>query len=132
LGRAHNNDATIVRIADSIGFVPVVQVYDLVKAIVALQRDYGDRHNRRHSRFKYILEEWGVEKFKQVLLDYYPTKLADARELSPFKYQDYLGWHEQGDGKYFVGVSIENGRVLDRKGLHLKTALREISEKFHH
>ncbi|MFO0211497.1 MAG: sulfite reductase, ferredoxin dependent, partial [Pseudanabaena sp.] len=132
LGRAHNNDATIVRIADSIGFVPVVQVYDLVKAIVALQRDYGDRHNRRHSRFKYILEEWGVEKFKQVLLDYYPTKLADARELPPFKYQDYLGWHEQGDGKYFVGVSIENGRVLDRKGLHLKTALREISEKFHH
>jgi len=132
LGRAHNNDATIVRIADSIGFVPIAQVYDLVKAIVALQRDYGDRHNRRHSRFKYILEEWGVEKFKQVLLDYYPTKLADARELPPFKYQDYLGWHEQGDGKYFVGVSIENGRVLDRKGLHLKTALREISEKFHH
>ncbi len=132
LGRAHNNDATIVRIADSIGFVPVAQVYDLVKAIVALQRDYGDRHNRRHSRFKYILEEWGVEKFKQVLLEYYPTKLADARELPAFKYQDYLGWHEQGDGKYFVGVSIENGRVLDREGLQLKTALREISEKFHH
>ncbi|BBC25192.1 sulfite reductase, ferredoxin dependent [Pseudanabaena sp. ABRG5-3] len=132
LGRAHNNDATIVRIADSIGFVPVAQVYDLVKAIVALQRDYGDRHNRRHSRFKYILEEWGVEKFKQVLLEYYPTKLADPRELPPFKYQDYLGWHEQGDGKYFVGVSIESGRVLDHEGLQLKTALREISEKFHH
>lgn len=132
LGRAHNNDATIVRIADSIGFVPVAKVYDLVKAVVALQRDYGDRHNRRHSRFKYILEEWGVEKFKQVLLEYYPTALAPARELPPFKYQDYLGWHEQGDGKYFVGVSIESGRVLDREGLQLKTALREISEKFHH
>ena len=132
LGRAHNNDATIVRMADSIGFVPVDKIYDLIKAIVSLQRDYGDRHNRRHSRFKHILHEWGVEKFKQVLLDYYPTKLADARELPDFKYQDYLGWHEQGDGKYFVGVSIENGRVSDRKDLQLKTALREISEKFHH
>ncbi|MBD2178167.1 sulfite reductase, ferredoxin dependent [Pseudanabaena sp. FACHB-1998] len=132
LGRAHNNDATIVRLADRLGFVPVDQIYDVIKAIVALQRDYGDRHNRRHSRFKHILEEWGVEKFKQVLLDYYPTKLADARELPAFKYQDYLGWHEQGDGKYFVGVSIENGRVSDREDLQLKTALREISEKFHH
>ncbi len=132
LGRAHHNDATIVRLADSIGFVPVAKIYDVIKAIVALQRDYGDRHNRRHSRFKYILEEWGVEKFLQVLLDYYPTPLEPARELPPFKYQDYLGWHEQGDGKYFVGIAIENGRVSDREGLQLKTALREISETFHH
>ena len=132
LGRAHNNDATIVRMADSIGFVPVAQIYDAIKAIVSVQRDFGDRHNRRHSRFKHILHEWGVDKFKQVLLEYYPTELAAARELPDFKYQDYLGWHEQGDGKYFVGVSIENGRVSDREDLQLKTALREISEKFHH
>jgi sulfite reductase (ferredoxin) len=132
LGRAHNNDATIVRMADSIGFVPVAKIYDVIKAIVSLQRDYGDRHNRRHSRFKHILHEWGVEKFKQVLLEYYPTKLDDSRALPDFKYQDYLGWHEQGDGKYFVGVSIENGRVSDREDLQLKTALREISGKFHH
>jgi len=132
LGRAHNNDATIVRMADSIGFVPVDQIFEAIKAIVAVQRDYGDRHNRRHSRFKHILHEWGVDKFKQVLLEYYPQKLADPRELPDFKYQDYLGWHEQGDGKYFVGVSIENGRVSDREDLQLKTALREISEKFHH
>ncbi len=132
LGRAHNNDATIVRLADSIGFVPVAKIYDLIKAIVSVQRDYGDRYNRRHSRFKYVMQEWGVEKFLQVLLEYYPTALAPARELPDFKYQDYLGWHEQGDGKYFVGVSIENGRVSDRQDLQLKTALREISEKFHH
>ncbi|MCY7331144.1 MAG: sulfite reductase, ferredoxin dependent [Pseudanabaena sp. CAN_BIN31] len=132
LGRAHNNDATIVRMADSIGFVPVAKIYDLIKAIVSLQRDYGDRHNRRHSRFKHILHEWGVDKFKQVLREYYPTELTPAIALPDFKYQDYLGWHEQGDGKYFVGVSIENGRVSDRADLQLKTALREISGKFQH
>lgn len=131
LGRSHNNDATIVRIADSIGFVPLSDMYELVKGVVALQRDYGDRYNRRHARFKYILHEWGVEKFKQVLLDYYPTPLQTAKPLPEFKYLDYLGWHEQGDGKHFVGISIENGRVLDRDQLRLKTALRLIEEKFH-
>jgi sulfite reductase (ferredoxin) len=131
LGRTHNNDATIVRIADSIGFVPLADLYEAIKAVVAVQRDYGDRHNRRHARFKYILHDWGVEKFKQALLDYYPTPLQPAKPLPEFKYQDYLGWNEQGDGNYFLGISIENGRVLDREDLQLKTALREITEKFH-
>ncbi len=130
LGRTHNSDATIVRIADSIGFVPLSNLYEVVKAVVALQRDYGDRHNRRHARFKYILNDWGVEKFKHVLLDYYPTPLESAKPLPEFEYKDYLGWNEQGDGKYFLGISIDNGRILDRDGLQLKTALREITDKF--
>ncbi len=131
LGRSHNNDATIVRLADSIGFVPVADIYELVKAVVAVQRDHGDRYNRRHARFKYLLAEWGVDKFKEVLLDYYPTPLQPAKELPAFKYEDYLGWHEQGDGKYFVGISIENGRVKDTDTLQLKTALHEIIKKYH-
>lgn len=130
LGRSHNNDQTIVRLADLLGFVPVSDIYDLVKGIVAVQRDYGDRLNRRHARFKYILHDWGMEKFKQVLQDYYPTPLQPGRELPEFTYQDYLGWHDQGDGKYFVGISIDNGRVLDRDGLQLKTALRQITERY--
>jgi sulfite reductase (ferredoxin) len=130
LGRSHNNEQTIIRLADSIGFVPAADIYDLIKGIVAVQRDYGDRLNRRHARFKYILNDWGVEKFKQVLEDYYPKDLEPAKELPDFKYQDYLGWHEQGDGKYFLGISIENGRVLDRDGLQLKTALRQIAETY--
>ena len=131
LGRSHNNDATIVRMADSIGFVPLSDIYELVKAVVAVQRDHGDRYNRRHARFKYLLNDWGVEKFKQVLQDYYPTPLESPKLLPEWKYEDYLGWHEQGDGKYFVGISIENGRILDREGLQLKTALRQITETFH-
>ncbi|MEE3715676.1 sulfite reductase, ferredoxin dependent [Tumidithrix elongata RA019] len=131
LGRSHNNDATIVRLADSLGFVPLAEIYDVIKAVVALERDYGDRHNRRHARIKYLLNDWGVEKFTQILQDYYPTPLQPAKPLPEFEYKDYLGWHEQGDGKYFVGISIENGRILDREGLKLKTALREITEHFH-
>lgn len=131
LGRTHNNDATIVRLADGIGFVPKDEIYEVVKAIVAVQRDYGDRFNRRHARFKYILNDWGVEKFKETLLEYYPTPLAALVPLPEFTYQDYLGWHEQGDGNYFVGVSIVNGRVYDNGSLQLKTALKEITDTYH-
>ncbi len=130
LGRSHNNDATIVRLADSIGYVPVADIYELIKAVVAVQRDHGDRYNRRHARFKYLLHDWGVDKFKQVLTDYYPTPLQSAQPLPEWQYEDYLGWHEQGDGKYFLGISIENGRVCDRDDLQLKTALREITTTY--
>ncbi|MFN3926626.1 MAG: sulfite reductase, ferredoxin dependent [Pseudanabaenaceae cyanobacterium] len=126
LGRSHNDDSTIVRLADGIGFVPVSEIYRVIKGIVAVQRDHGDRFNRKHARFKYLLHDWGVERFKQVLQDYYPTPLAPLRPLPPFAYKDYLGWHEQGDGNYFFGVSIENGRIKDEPHYQLKTALREI------
>lgn len=131
LGRSHNNDQTIVRLADSIGFVPVAEIYRVVKAIVAVQRDHGDRLNRKHSRFKYLLNDWGVEKFKKVLLDYYPQPLEQPRELPPFSYQDYLGWHEQGDGNYFLGLSIDNGRIKDEAGYQLKSFLREAIQTYH-
>jgi sulfite reductase (ferredoxin) len=131
LGRTHNNESTIVRMADPIAFVPLAHIYEFTKAVVAVQRDNGDRFNRRHARLKYLLNDWGVEKFKQVLSEYYPEPLEPLKPLPEFEYLDYLGWHEQGDGKYFVGISIENGRILDRKGLKLKTALQEIITKYH-
>ncbi|MFN3360140.1 MAG: sulfite reductase, ferredoxin dependent [Pseudanabaenaceae cyanobacterium] len=130
LGRTHRDEQTIVRLADGIGFVPADRVYEVVKAVVALQRDHGDRLNRKHARLKYLLHDWGVEKFKQVLKDYYPDDLEPLVELPPFTYQDYLGWHEQGDGNKFLGIAIENGRIADRNGWQLKTALREITERF--
>ncbi|NJK33799.1 MAG: sulfite reductase, ferredoxin dependent [Oscillatoriales cyanobacterium SM2_2_1] len=130
LGRSHNNDDTIVRLADPLGFVPADEILMVVKAIVAVQRDFGDRYNRKHARFKYLLNDWGVGKFRDVLREYYPHELAPPYGLPEWRYQDYLGWHEQGDGQYFVGISIENGRVHDSGTLHLKTALRKIGETY--
>ncbi len=130
MGRTHRDEQTIVRLSDGIGFVPHDRIYEVVKAVVAVQRDHGDRLNRKHARLKYLLKDWGLEKFKTVLQDYYPDPLAPLAELPPFTYQDYLGWHDQGDGRRFLGVSIENGRITDREGWQLKTALREIVERF--
>jgi len=130
LGRTHNKEETFARIADPIGYVDKADVYDLLKAIVATQRDYGDRVNRRHARMKYLLHDWGVEKFRTTVEGYFGKAVQPFRPLPAFKYLDYLGWDEQGDGKLFLGISVENGRVKDEGGFQLKTALREITQKF--
>lgn len=130
LGRTHNKEETFPRLADPIGYVDKADVYDLVKAIVATQRDNGDRADRRHSRMKYLLEEWGVDKFRKTVEGYFGKQLEPFKPLPEFKYFDYLGWHEQGDGKLFLGISVENGRVKDEGSLQLKTALREIEQQF--
>ena len=130
LGRTHNKEETFTRLADPIGYIDKADIYDLMKAIVATQRDYGDRFNRRHARMKYLIHEWGVEKFRAKVEDYFGKSIQPFRPLPEFKYLDYLGWHEQGDGKLFVGISIENGRVKDQGSFQLKTALREIEQKF--
>jgi sulfite reductase (ferredoxin) len=130
MGRTHNKEETFARLADPIGFVEKDDVYDLLKAIVATQRDYGDRANRRHARMKYLIHDWGVERFTQTLTQYFGKPLQPFRPLPEFEYRDYLGWHEQGDGNLFLGISIENGRVQDAGTLRLKTALRDIEQRF--
>ncbi|WP_164920675.1 sulfite reductase, ferredoxin dependent [Thermosynechococcus vestitus] len=131
LGRTHNKEETFARLADEIGFVRAADVYDAVKAIVATQRDYGDRYNRRHARLKYLIHDWGVEKFKAKVEEYFGKPLEPFRPLPPWRYQDFLGWHPQGDGKFFYGLSIANGRILDQGNFKLKSALKKIVEDFH-
>ena len=130
LGRTHNKEETFPRIADPIGYVSKDDVYDLMKAIVATQRDYGDRTDRRHARMKYLIEDWGVDRFREKVESYFGKAIEPFKPLPEFKYLDFLGWHEQGDGKLFVGISIQNGRVKDEGSLQLKTALRELVQTF--
>jgi sulfite reductase (ferredoxin) len=130
LGRTHNKEETFARIADPLGYVTKANIYDLVKAIVATQRDYGDRTNRRHARMKYLIHDWGVAKFKAKVEEYYGKKIQPLKQLPAFKYVDFLGWHEQGDGKVFLGISVVNGRIKDEGDFQLRTALREIVKTY--
>ena len=130
LGRTHNKEETFARLADPICYVAKDDVYELVKAIVATQRDYGDRTDRRHARLKYLLEDWGVDKFRSKVEEYFGKPLEAFKSLPEFQYEDFLGWHEQGDGKSFLGISVENGRVKDEGSFQLRTALREIVQQF--
>jgi sulfite reductase (ferredoxin) len=130
LGRTHNKEETFARIADPIGYVDRADIYDFMKAIVATQRDNGDRTNRRHARMKYLLQDWGVDKFRTTIEGYFGKAIQPLKSLPEFEYKDFLGWHEQGDGKLFLGISIENGRVKDEGVFQLKSALRQIEQQF--
>jgi sulfite reductase (ferredoxin) len=130
LGRTHNKEETFARAADPIGYVAKDDIYALVKAIVATQRDYGDRTQRRHARMKYLVNDWGVDKFRRTVEQYFGKSLAPYRTMPEFRYQDFLGWQEQGDGKLFLGIPIENGRVKDEGGFQLKSALKLLVQKF--
>ncbi|MBL1211324.1 MAG: sulfite reductase, ferredoxin dependent [Geminocystis sp. GBBB08] len=130
LGRTHRKEETFARTADEIGYVTKEDVLDLVKAIVATQRDYGDRTDRRHARMKYLINDWGVEKFTAKVEEFLGKKLEAFKPLPEWKYEDYLGWHEQGDGKLFIGISVENGRVKNEGEFKLKEALKKVIEKY--
>ena len=129
LGRTHNKEETFARICDELGYIDKADVYDLVKAIVATQRDYGDRTNRRHARMKYLIHDWGVAKFKAKVESYFGKELKPYKKLPEWQYQDFLGWYEQGDGKWFFGIGVENGRIKDEGAFQLKSALREIVQQ---
>src|SRR4029079_19554146 len=99
-------------------------------AVVRLHRDYGDRGNRRHARLKYVIAERGEEWARERLSEDLGKKLAPCREMPYFAVPDHLGWHEQGDGKLYLGVPIASGRIVDGENSRSRTALREIVARF--
>ncbi|KAE8787662.1 Sulfite reductase (ferredoxin) [Hordeum vulgare] len=115
MGRTHRIETTFPRLADPLGYVPKEDILYAIKAIVVTQRENGRRDNRRYSRLKYLLDSWGIDKFWAEAEKYYGKKFEDFRPLSKWQFNNYLGWQEQGDGKLFYGVHIDNGRLGTRK-----------------
>jgi len=130
LGMTHRKPATFPRLAEPLGFVEPADLMRVVYAIVEVQRDYGDRTNRKHARLKYTIEDRGIAWFTSEVERYAKLRLGAFRPLPPWKHRDYLGWHEQGDGRLFLGVSIRSGRIKDDGSFELKSALREIVARY--
>eukprot|EP00898_Chlorokybus_atmophyticus_P001968 jgi/Chlat1/2772/Chrsp187S02945 len=126
MGRTHRDEETFARLAEPLGYVPKEDVLYAMKAIICTQRDYGRRDDRRQSRMKYLIHDWGIERFRTVVEQYYGKKIEEFRPLPKWEFKDFLGWHEQGDGKLFYGVQVENGRL---KG-EMKQALRRVVERY--
>ena len=100
-------------VADQLGFVSADRVVDLCKAILAAQRDHGNREVRPNARMKYLVHTLGIDDFRQLVEGYFGSKIDPWRPLPAWKYEDWMGWHEQGDGKLFLGINIEQGRIRD-------------------
>ena len=129
-GMTHNKPETYPRLATPVAFVEPDDLLAAAAAVVRLHRDQGDRGNRRHARLKYVIAERGEEWARERLSQDLGKALAPCRPMPDFAVPDHLGWHEQGDGKLYLGVPVASGRIVDDEGTRLRSALREIVARF--
>ncbi len=110
-GMTHNKPDTFAALAQPLGFVPVEHAVEAMRTVVAVFRDFGNRSDRRHARLKYLLAEWGIERFRQEFQERVTWKLGDPVELPRAEAHDHLGKQPQGDGNFYYGLFIQSGRL---------------------
>lgn len=130
LGRTHGRLDTFPRLADPLCFVAPDDLLEVLEGIVGLQRDFGDRVDRKQARLKYLIDHWGVGIFKDALEQRLGRRLATPRALAWTGADDHLGVHRQDGDRWFIGVPIEGGRIADRGDVRLRTGLRAVAERF--
>jgi len=132
LGATHGNAETYPRLASTIGYVSVKEGDEkLMKAIyevVTIQRDYGNRSDRKLSRLKYTVDKYGEDWYREELNRRTGFTLEPAREVRFTERMDYYGWQQNHKGLWYYNPFIENGRILDDEKLALKTALLEVAK----
>jgi sulfite reductase (NADPH) hemoprotein beta-component len=132
MGRSHGNVQTFPRLADVIGFFPREHVVDVAKAVLTIHRDFGDRTNRKHARLKYVVEERGSAWVYDEVNRRAGHVLSGIRRFEFTTTGDLYGWNRAVDGKLFLTLFVESGRVKDVPGHAQKTALRQAAERFPH
>ena len=130
MGMTHGNANTFPYLGKPICYVPAAGVVHAAESVVKLFRDHGNRADRRRARIKYVVHDWGVERFREVLAGYLGGTPALPRPVEVSGFDLHLGWHPQGDGKWYYGLSVENGRVKDEGALRLRSGLRAMVERF--
>ena len=127
MGMTHGNEKTFPRVADVLAFCTPDQVVDIAEKIVSIQRDYGDRVNRAHARFKYTVDDRGVDFIRKELEKRLGYPLEEAREFTFDSNVDRYGWVEGTNGKWNLGLFIEGGRIVDLEDKPMKTGMLEIA-----
>ena len=130
MGMTHGKADTVARLAEPVGFVTPEHGVEAIRTVAAIFRDFGNRADRRHARIKYVINERGIEWFRDEFRRRALFNLRDWQPIPRPTFHDHLGRNPQGDGKWFLGVFIENGRIGDRGDVRMKTALREIVRRF--
>ncbi|MBY0161484.1 assimilatory sulfite reductase (NADPH) hemoprotein subunit [Cytobacillus firmus] len=128
MGMTHGDPLTYPQVGKIIGFCKPEQIVDLAEKTVTIQRDYGDRAVRKHARFKYTIDDRGIEWFLGELTSRLGWKLEEAK---PFHFDhngDRYGWVKGSNGKWHFTLFIQNGRVKDDADYLLMTGLREIAQ----
>jgi sulfite reductase (ferredoxin) len=130
MGRTYGKVETYPRASTPLADITVDQIFDVARTVITVQRDYCDRTNRKHARLKYLVEEEGVAWIRAEVESRLGYTLSNPSKVVIDDIDDHLGWHEQYDGNWFLGLNIVNGRVQDTETLRLKTGLRETIQQF--
>ena len=131
LGLTHNRADTYPRLSSPLCFVPPDRLVDIAEAVIKVQRDHGGRSDRRRARLKYLVDDRGLAFVREETERHFGGKLDDPRPMPELQIPDLLGWHPQGDGRFFLGVPVPSGRIADHvDGPRLRSALRLIVEHY--
>ncbi|KAI9851840.1 MAG: hypothetical protein M1838_002556 [Thelocarpon superellum] len=128
MGVTHNNKKTYPRTGSPLGYVAADQVHLACEKIMLVQRDHGDRKNRKHARLKYTMDDMGVDVFKEKVEDLLQARFFAPR---PFHFDsniDLFGWQQDEQGLHHFTFFIENGRVEDTADFPMRTGLRELAK----
>ena len=129
LGATHGNPDTYPRLATVIGYVPADdRLFKAIYEIVTIQRDYGNRSDRKLARLKYTLDKYGADWYREELAKRTGFELEAARPYVFNDRTDYFGWQQNHQGRWYYTLFIESGRVYDSEKLALKTALLEVAQ----
>jgi sulfite reductase (NADPH) hemoprotein beta-component len=129
MSSTHGNVSTYPRVASVIGFTDTEEkTLKAIYEIVTIQRDYGNRSDRKLARLKYTVDKQGLEWFKQEIERRCGFALAPAKPFEFTQRTDLYGWEKNHEGKWYYTVFVENGRITDENGLLLKTALRDCAK----
>ncbi|HTA38259.1 MAG TPA: NADPH-dependent assimilatory sulfite reductase hemoprotein subunit, partial [Candidatus Acidoferrales bacterium] len=111
MGSTHGKKETYPRLGTPLCFARPHEVLEIAETIVTIQRDYGDRKNRKHARMKYLIEEYGIDWFRSELEHRLGRDVEDPHAATFDGVDDHLGWHDQAGGHLYLGIYVENGRV---------------------
>ncbi len=128
-GMSHGQAHTQPCLAQPLGYVNREDVVAVAEAIVKTQRDFGNREDRKLARMKYLVKNRGMDWFREQVRERLPgVEIGPAKEVRFDSVEDRMGWHEQGDGKWYVAVFVNMGRIVDvENGPAYKSAFREIA-----
>lgn len=119
MGLTQNNVNTAPLLGLYLGRIRRGQAVAATKAILTLQKEEGERKDRKFARWKYTIRRLGLERVKKELRERFGIELAECEPQAVPPIELYLGWRDQGDGKSVYGISIPAGRLRDevRKGI---------------
>ena len=128
LAMTHGDKATYPRKADDFGFIPVDQTLVFAEAVLTTQRDWGNRVDRKNAKTKYTLDRVGIDVFKAEVEKRAGSQFGESRPYEFTERGDRIGWSEGIDGKHYLALFIENGRIKDFPNKPLKTGMAELAK----